>query len=82
MLARAKSNLVGEYAFVGIMKEMKLNFKILAKIFPSYFGAKDMPLDICNKCKVRLDGGTGRGGGRGGGGGGTSWFVCMLVEES
>ena len=91
MLARAKSNLVEEYAFVGIMevvcslaracslvaytthqspltthhsphlplttfvgvmKEMKQNFKILAKIFPSYFGAKDMPLDICNKCKV------------------------------
>ena len=40
MLERAKANLVGEYAFVGIMKEMKTNFKILAKIFPSYFGAK------------------------------------------
>jgi hypothetical protein len=51
VLEMAKTNMREEFAFVGLTSEMKMSFAILQKILPDFFGAKDMPMDICNKCK-------------------------------
>ena len=51
VLELAKKNMRDEFAFVGLTSEMKLSFAILQTILPEFFGAEDMPTDICNKCK-------------------------------
>ena len=51
VLQLAKRNMRDEFVFIGLTSEMKMSFTILKMLLPAFFGAEDMPMDICNKCK-------------------------------